>query len=303
MHLAGLAIGGDSTFHAAAAAIAGIVLFFKGFKYLRTLRRIENTPTCNIRSLPLGAVEVVATAEPEAPLVAPLTGKSVAYYEVRVEELRSSRHGSRWVTRKREVENPPFHVRDETGRILVMPEGADTHFPEAYSFQDNRLGSVPAEVEAYRSSRGIGTGFFRGTYRFREWHIGVGEPVYVLGVAQDRPDLRREKTHRVTAKLREIRSDPAKMRALDVDGDGKVSDLEWDRARAHAVATVHAEGVEDRVVIASGSSGEMFVLSSRPERALVRSLRWKAFGGVIGGGALLVAGIAYLGWSLGGMLS
>jgi hypothetical protein len=298
--LAGFSIPDNATLHAGAAAVAGGALFFKGFKSLRTLRRIENTPTCKIRSLPMGAVEVVGTAEAEESLVAPLTGKSVAYYEILVEEHRSSKHGSRWVTRHREVESPPFHVRDETGRILVLPDGSDAHLPEAYSFQDNRLGSVPAEVEAYRDSRGISSGFFRGTYRFREWHVAIGDPVYVLGVAQDRPDLRREKTHRVTEKLRELKSDPSEMQRFDLDGDGEVSDLEWDRARTEAVAEVNAEGVEDRVVIARGSSGEMFVLSSRDERGLVGSLRWKAFGGVFGGGALFVGGIAYLAWSLGG---
>ena len=301
MELAGFSIPDSAVLNAGAAAFAGSLFFVKGFRDLRTLRRIENTPTCKIRSLPMGSVEVVGTAEAEEPLIAPLTGKSVAYYEVRVEELRSSKHGSRWVTRHHEVENPPFHVRDETGRVLVLPDGSDTHLPEAYRFQDNRLGSVPAAVEAYRDSCGVRTGFFRGTYRFREWHIGIGEPVYVLGVAQDRPDLRRERTHRVTEKLREIKSDPSKLLRFDVDGDGVVSDLEWDRARGQAVADVTAEGVEDRVVIARGSSGEMFVLSSRDERGLVGSLRWRAFGGVFGGGALFVGGIAYLAWSLGGL--
>jgi hypothetical protein len=220
-----------------------------------------------------------------------------------VEEYRSSKHGGRWVKRHHEVQNPPFHLRDETGRILVLPDGADNHLPEAYSFQDHRWSSVPSNVEAYCTSRGVGRGFFRGRHRFREWHIGIGEQVYVLGVAQDRPDLRREKVQRVTEKLREIRSDPEKMQSLDFDGDGRVSDEEWSLARERAVAAVNAEGVEDRVVIGRGEAGEMFVLSSRDEKDLVRSLRWKAFGGVFGGGALFIGGIAYVAWSLGGSWS
>jgi hypothetical protein len=300
VQLTGITFSGDSTFQAGAGAVAGAVFFFRGFKHLRTLRRIENTPTCKVRSLPMGSVEVTGTAEVEEPLTAPLTGKSAAYYEVRVEEYRSRKHGGHWVTRHHEVESPAFHLRDETGHILVLPDGADNHLPAAYTFQETGWSSVPPEVEAYRSSRGLRTGFFRGRYRFREWHIGIGEPIYVLGVAQDRPDLRREKVQRVTERLREIKSDPSMMQSLDLDGDGRVSDEEWDLARDHAVSAVNAEGVEDRVVIARGEAGEMFVLSTRAERDLVKSLRWKAFGGVFGGGALFVGGIAYVAWSLGG---
>ena len=301
LQLSGITFSGDPPFLALGAMIAGAPLFWSGFRHLKALRRIENTPTCKVRSLPMGSVEIVGTAEVEESLVAPLTGKQVAYYRVLVEELRSSRHGSRWVARHVEVEEPPFHLRDETGRVLVMPNGADVHLPEAYEFQDNGWSSVPAEVENFLHSRGIKKGFFRGTYRFREWHIALGEPVYVYGVAQDRPGMGREHRERVTERLREVKADPQRMRELDSDGDGRVSDLEWDSARRGALEAVDAEGTNDRVAIARGESGEMFVISNHDERELVRLLRWKAFGGVFGGGALSVGGAAYLIGRLGGL--
>jgi hypothetical protein len=292
----------DSLFHASALAIAGGALFWRGFGWLRTLRRIENTPTAKVRSLSLGAVELCGAAEAEEPLVAPLSGKPAVWYEIVVEELRSSRRGSRWVVRKREQSSEPFHLRDETGRIQVLPDGADTHLPDSFTARVPGVG-VSANVESYLDRSGLRRGLFGRSYRLRERSIGPGDPVYVLGVAQERPDLRREKTKRLNERLHELRSDPERLQALDVDGDGQISDLEWDRARSQARSQVEREAVEDRVVIGRGEGGETFVLSNRDELELVQSLRWKAFGGVFGGGGLVVGGIAYLVYSLGGVIS
>ena len=45
-------------FWAALALGAGPVLFWRGFRDLRTQRLIQNTPTARIRSMPMGLVEI-----------------------------------------------------------------------------------------------------------------------------------------------------------------------------------------------------------------------------------------------------
>ena len=282
------------------AAVAGLVLFFKGFLRLRAARVVENTPTSKIRSVPLGSVEVVGSVRTQEPLEGPLSGKPVAYYEVLVEEHRRSKNHSRWVKVHREVSSEPFAVDDETGQMLVLPDGADTHLPVDYRYEAGTFSEVPAQIESALESWNIRRGFFgRGRLRFTERHLADGDAVYVYGVAQERPDLRRKRAELVNDRLREHKSDSESLQSVDIDGDGHVSQEEWDQARVRAVADAREELQKDRVVIARGSSGEMFLISDHAEKALVRRLKWASAGLVFGGAALAVGAFAYLIYSIG----
>lgn len=255
--------------HAAFGAVAGMVMFFKGFVRLRTARVVENTPTSRIRSLPLGSVEVIGSVRAAEPLEGPLSGKSVAYYEVLVEEYRRSRNHSRWVRIHREASSEPFSVHDGTGHMLVLPDGSDTHLPHDYRHEAGTFAEVPAHIEAALANWNIRRGFFgRGRLRFTERHLQDGDTVYVYGVAQERPDMRHKQAERVNEKLRELRADPDAMQAVDIDGDGHISDDEWDYTRVRAVAEAREELQENRIVIAKGRSGEMFLISENPANPL-----------------------------------
>ena len=276
----------------------GGTFFFAGFKKLRTLRRIENTPTCKIRSMPMGSVEVKGLAQTEEPLEAPFTGKASAYYEIEIEEYRKRGKHSSWVTIHKYSSDAPFHLDDGTGRVLVIPHGAETHLPADFVQRTSLFSEAPLRLQTYLQTNGLERRFFnRGrSLRFTERHIEVGQPAYVHGVAQERAGLARwrEQMERVTEKLREIKASPEAMQSLDVDGDGRVSDDEWQSAHSEAVAEVREEGVEDRVVIGAGSSGELFLLSDRSEKALVSRLRLESAGCVLGGGVAFIGGVVVL---------
>lgn len=281
-------------------AVAGGVMFFTGFRHLRSARAVENTPTSRIRSLPLGSVEVVGTAHREEPLEGPLSGKPVAYYEVLVEEYRRSGRHSRWVKVHREASAEPFAVDDGTGCIPVLPGGADTHLPVDYRYEASSFEALPDQIELQLERWKLGRGLFgRRRMRFTERHLDLGAPVYVYGVAQERPDLRRLQAEHVNVRLRALRAEPSTMEELDVDGDGHLSPEEWERARERAVTEARAELVDERVVIARGQSGEMFLISDHPEKRLVQRLRLRAAGLVFGGAALAVSAAGYVIHSLG----
>jgi hypothetical protein len=286
--------GGNLLFGAVLGAGFGLVLFFRGFIRLRTFRRIENTPTSRVRSLPMGSVELCGTAETDESMLAPFSGKDAAYWELEIERYQGGKN-SRWVTVHRETSTEPFRVNDGTGRILVLPDGAESHLREDYCERFQGWSALPTHLESFLEGAGVRRGLFGGMQplRFTEHRVDVGGPVYVYGVAQDRPDLRREQTQRVTERLREFKADPERMQSFDVDGDGQISDLEWERARRQETAAVRDEGVEDRVVIARGETGEMFLISDRDEKALIRGLRWEAIGCVFGGLALSVGCTVY----------
>ncbi len=282
------------------AAVCGLVLFFKGFVRLRVARVVENTPTSKIRSVPLGSVEVIGSVRTQESLAGPLSGKPVAYYEVLVEEYRRSRNRSRWVKVHREVSSQPFALDDETGQMLVLPDGADTHLPVDYRHEAGTFAEVPPQIESALESWNIRRGFFgRGRLRFTERHLAAGDRVYVYGVAQERPDMRHVQAELVNEKLRDLKGDSETMRSVDIDGDGHVSPEEWDQARVGAVAEAHEALQKDRVVIARGSSGEMFLISDHAEKALVGKLKWTSAGLVFGGAALSVGAFTYLIYSIG----
>ncbi|MEE8558817.1 MAG: GIDE domain-containing protein [Myxococcota bacterium] len=288
---------GDAVMVSAFASVGGLVAFFRGFRSLRTLRRIENTPTSKIRSMPMGLVELHGAAVAEETFTGPFTGKPVVFWEATVEEYRRGRRSSHWVTvHKASSEEHPFHIEDETGRVLVLPANAETHLPNDYreSFGGR---SLPAGVEAYLDRSGVRA---RGLFgigkrlRFTERHIVPGQAVYIHGVAQERPDLRHRVRDRRNEILREVKASPEAMDAIDRDGDGRISDQEWDTARRSAASQARSEGVTDRVVVAKGGPRDLFLLSDRSERELVRRLHWTTGLCVFGGGAAFVAGTAFL---------
>ena len=277
---------------------AGAAFFFGGFKKLRTLRRIENTPTCTVRSMPMGSVEVKGIARMEDPLEAPFTGKAVVYYELEIEEYRKHGKNSSWVTIHEDASEEVFYLDDGTGQIPVIPCGAESHLPADFVRRTSFFSDASPRLQNYLSKHELERRFFNRarSLRFTERHIEVDQQVYVHGVAQERGrlDLWREQMGRVSEKLREVKADPEKMRGLDVDGDGRISDYEWESAHAQAVAEVQHAGVENRVVIGEGSSGELFLISNRSEKALVSRMRLEAAGGVFGGGAAFIASVVVL---------
>ena len=272
----------------------GAASFFGGFKKLRTLRRIENTPTCNIRSMPMGSVEVKGVARMEEPLEAPFTGKAVAYYKVEIERYDGE---DGWEPLHRDESQEPFFLDDRTGQVLVIPQGAEFRLRADVVHTTSIFSQEPWRLESYRTKHEIGRGFFGGAkLRFTERHIEVGQPVYVQGVAQHRPglDLWRELMERVSEKLREVKANADEMHRLDLDGDGRISEDEWQSAHSRAVAEVRAEGIEDRAAIAQGSSGELFLISDRSEKDLVGRLRLESAGGVLAGGTAFIGGVVML---------
>lgn len=136
----------------------GASLFFRGFKKLRTLRRIENTPTSNIRSMPMGSVEVEGVARIEEPHQAPFTGKPVAYYEIEIEELQGGGKNSRWVTIYEEASEDPFYLDDGTGQVLVIPQGAELRLRKAFEHTNDMFSSVPPQLERFLSSQNLRRG-------------------------------------------------------------------------------------------------------------------------------------------------
>jgi hypothetical protein len=151
-------------------------------------RLIESIPTSTIRSLALGLVEISGQAQPEESLLsAPFSGLPCVFYSFAVEEHVGSGKHARWETIAEGTSEQPFFVHDTTGRVLVVPLGAELILPNEHIFRNDWLRELSPTAIAGLNRLGISTERWIGnkTLRCRESFIQPEEQVYVLGTAHE----------------------------------------------------------------------------------------------------------------------
>ena len=77
--------------------VAGIYIFFQGFRLLQRRQLLLNTPVSKIRSASLGMVELSGLAIGPYTVVAPITERPCYYYRSVVWEWKRSGKSSQWV--------------------------------------------------------------------------------------------------------------------------------------------------------------------------------------------------------------
>jgi len=194
---------------------AGFLLWY-GFYFLRMKRQIENTPTSRVRSVAMGMVEVKGKALRKYALISPMTHTPCVYY--RLTKYRREKNNQWKVSSVSSSDNVPFLLEDNTGRVGIDPAGCRV---SAGSKEEGTPGQV---------------GFARmGNDSDDKWveeTIIDGTLIYVLGYAAVKRDDGPTMTERKVTALRELKRNPQKLQQFDSDGDGKISDSEWDAARA-----------------------------------------------------------------------
>jgi hypothetical protein len=167
-------------------AVGGIGLVWRGWSAQQRKRLIESIPTSPIRSLALGLVEINGRAEPEADLLtSPFGGLPCVFYSYMVEEQVRSGKNTRWKTIASGTSEQPFFVRDATGRVLVVPLGANLILPDERVSRTNWLGELPPRASDGLTQLGIQSTSWMGTktLRCRESFILPDESIYVMGTA------------------------------------------------------------------------------------------------------------------------
>jgi hypothetical protein len=147
---------------------------------------IESIPTSTIRSLALGLVEISGRVQPEEQVLStPFSGLPCVFYTYAVEERVSSGKHTRWETIAKGTSEQPFFVSDTTGRVLIVPLGAELILQNERTFRNDWLGALPPTTIAGLNRLGISTERWLGSkpLRCRESFILPEELVYVLGTA------------------------------------------------------------------------------------------------------------------------
>ena len=172
----------------AAGILGGFWLVADGWLLRQRKRLIESIPTSTIRSLALGLVEISGQAQPEENLLsAPFSGLPCVFYTYAVEERVSSGKHTRWETIAKGTSEQPFFVSDATGRVLIVPLGAELILQDEHTFRNDWLGALPPTTITGLNRLGISTERWMGskTLRCRESFILPEKLVYVLGTAHE----------------------------------------------------------------------------------------------------------------------
>lgn len=167
----------------------------------RRKRLLHVLPTSRTQGVFVGFVELKGTAESEVPLTSWLSSRICVLYSWSVQEhwrrtvqetyrdqqgntRTRTRVESGWTTVDSGGEMQPFYLKDDTGCVLVRPEGADIR---QVTFLSETCG--PSHPLYY--GRGPAGAIMNSTHdrRFVETGIPLHEELFIVGQARERSDI------------------------------------------------------------------------------------------------------------------
>jgi len=168
---------------AAIGAVAGVVIFYRGFRMLQFKRLVLNTPSSKIRSASMGLVEVSGMAVGPHTIRAGITGTNCYYYCAAAWQLKQAGNSREWKKVAEETLYVPFFVDDSTGRLMVDPQGADLDVHRTFrdEFSTSAFGGrdmFPENVLQFLARNGIAGS---ASIRLEEHCIEPGYPLFILG--------------------------------------------------------------------------------------------------------------------------
>lgn len=175
------------------AASAGIVSVFGLVWWLsprqRTLRALRAAPRVRVVDARAGElVRIVGRLRPRAtPLIAPLSGRACASYDLQVDVRRKSGKSSHWSQLFHERASCDFAVEDESGIALVETSSFECAIVLDHHRTSGTFDDATPDLERLLARHGQSStdlfGFNRGL-RYREGLLEAGEEVAVLGRAR-----------------------------------------------------------------------------------------------------------------------
>ncbi len=176
---------------ALAGACAGVWLVSGNFRLLRRKRLILGSPASKVRSAALGLVEICGLAVGPYTINAALSGMSCFYYRTLAWQLKQSGKAKKWEKVADESMHVPFYLDDNTGRMLIDPQGANLDLQCEIEDEFNTLRfsnrlNLPANIASFLNRHGVATD---KSVRIEEYCIKPKNMVFVLGTLTPNPGL------------------------------------------------------------------------------------------------------------------
>lgn len=178
-----------------------IISLITSYKSQKKRRLLTDLPTSTTQGAFIGLVELKGSAESESPLLTFLSEVPAVHYTWSVTE-----HWERWETqtyqdsngktKTRQVrksgwstvasgnDSQPFYLADETGHLLVRPDGADVRGVSVFNQYCGRRNPLYYEKGPSRSIANS-----TGRRHFSERAIVLHEQLYIVGKARERSDM------------------------------------------------------------------------------------------------------------------
>ena len=115
---------GDIIIILAGGFILGLYSMYTGLKRYPFLQKIEDTPTSKVSSVSVGLVELSGKARFIEPEKSPVNDTACVYWRVIVWHYCRRGRSMTWEELYSAESKKPFYIEDETGKMLVSPEGA-----------------------------------------------------------------------------------------------------------------------------------------------------------------------------------
>lgn len=164
-------------------------------------RLLEALPTSATQGVFIGLVELKGTAESDRPLTTYLAEVAAVHYQWNVSEQwerwetesytdskgkRRTRRvrKSGWTTVASGGESQPFYLRDDTGVLLIRPDGAEVRGVSVFNQYCGR--GTPLY---YHKGPASGISDSTGRRHFSESAIVLHEELYIVGKARERSDI------------------------------------------------------------------------------------------------------------------
>lgn len=226
--------------------VFSLVCLGYSFYFLKTARRLEDTPTSKIRSAAQGYVELNGHSKSISidPVHAPLSQEACAWYRYRIEELTRTyvegRTQMHWSLVEQKVSTKPFLLSDNTGECIILPQGAQVIPTGKQSWRGHsRKGSPPPKSFWLWLLYSCW-----GRYRYTEERVELDKPLFTSG---------RFYTFR--------KNDPLT----------KKYPMLHDYLEHHGATNVHLLSQEDL------DKNKSFIISSISQEKLIRGLKFRAF--------------------------
>jgi hypothetical protein len=279
--------------------IIGALLFIFGFLKYRQYRILADTPVVPIRSVSMGLSHVAGTSTGGQPLVSPLTQVPCYYYEVRVEKKVKHNDEEKWEETHKERADMPFYLQDQTGSILVNPASAEYNLPQAFCGEvrppgllsighpprkiDPSLGVPPPTEEHLRSYLNGGYNQARAALqgsnipgaKAMDKGLAVAQKMELLGVSIGSGGIRMDFGNQVF-RLTEYCL-PA----------GKPTNV-----LGTCTENPNPVNAEDGNLIKKGENEKTYLISTKTEEKLEKSLKLQALFMILIGGLLIIGGAA-----------